>query len=276
MGQSVLTSQFVTGLIPELKAKVAGMEGHLDKLLTKARFEEAKLRDVTRERKPTLKHVQFTPPAPSAPSGSIDKSRLPRCHECGALGHKAYQCRKRGRGAPTESGPTPPNTVKALVTGSTPELSEKQPKVIELRAQLQQAEVDAALAAASVTMHGVRSDGSAKRKVGPVITLDVNLEGTPTRALVDTGSPVTLVSLKFRAEELARKRPGHQSRGEWKMEVEKRLKQPGVPLKNYGKGELNIVREIEVELSRQGHVIRAVAPVYAGAPVDVLLGTDVL
>ena len=34
------------GLLPELKAKVAGSEGDLDKLLTKARFKEAKLRDL--------------------------------------------------------------------------------------------------------------------------------------------------------------------------------------------------------------------------------------
>ena len=46
MGQTVLANQFAAGLLPELKAKVAGSEGDLDKLLTKTRFEEAKLHDL--------------------------------------------------------------------------------------------------------------------------------------------------------------------------------------------------------------------------------------
>ena len=44
MGQTVLSSQFVAGLLPDIKSKVAGVEGDLKKLLTKARFEEAKLK----------------------------------------------------------------------------------------------------------------------------------------------------------------------------------------------------------------------------------------
>ena len=46
MGKAVLASQFAAGLIPEIKAKVAGNEGDLDALLARARFEEAKLRDL--------------------------------------------------------------------------------------------------------------------------------------------------------------------------------------------------------------------------------------
>ena len=43
----------MTGLLPDIKSKVTGVEGNLEKLLTKARFEEAKLRE--------LKGVQKTP-----------------------------------------------------------------------------------------------------------------------------------------------------------------------------------------------------------------------
>ncbi len=46
MGKAVLASQFSAGLIPEIKAKVAGNKGDFDVLLVKARFEEAKLRDL--------------------------------------------------------------------------------------------------------------------------------------------------------------------------------------------------------------------------------------
>ena len=50
MGQSVLTNQFVSGLKLELKSKVVGFEGCFEQLLTKACFEEAKLRDLAQPR----------------------------------------------------------------------------------------------------------------------------------------------------------------------------------------------------------------------------------
>ena len=43
MGQTVLSSQFVAGLLPDIKSKVAGVEGELEKLPTKARFEKQNL-----------------------------------------------------------------------------------------------------------------------------------------------------------------------------------------------------------------------------------------
>ena len=46
MGKSVLAYQFVAGLLPELKAKVAGTDGDFEHQLTKARFEEAKAREL--------------------------------------------------------------------------------------------------------------------------------------------------------------------------------------------------------------------------------------
>ena len=42
----VLVNQFVAELIEDIKVKVVGIEGSLDQLLAKARFEEAKLRDL--------------------------------------------------------------------------------------------------------------------------------------------------------------------------------------------------------------------------------------
>ena len=47
MGKAVLSSQFVSGLLPEIKSKVAGSEGDFHViLLAKAWLEEAKLRDL--------------------------------------------------------------------------------------------------------------------------------------------------------------------------------------------------------------------------------------
>ena len=42
-GRSVLVHQFVAGLLPVLRSKIAGNEGDIDHLLIKARFEEAKI-----------------------------------------------------------------------------------------------------------------------------------------------------------------------------------------------------------------------------------------
>ena len=41
----MLANQFLAGLHPEIKGKLAGQEGIFDQLLAKAHFEEAKLRN---------------------------------------------------------------------------------------------------------------------------------------------------------------------------------------------------------------------------------------
>ena len=39
LGESLLANQFIAGLRPDLKSKIVGTEGNLDRLLLKARFE---------------------------------------------------------------------------------------------------------------------------------------------------------------------------------------------------------------------------------------------
>lgn len=46
MGQSVLAYQFIAGLLSDITLKLAGSEGSFEQLLMRARFEEAKLRDL--------------------------------------------------------------------------------------------------------------------------------------------------------------------------------------------------------------------------------------
>ena len=53
MGRSVLAYQFVAGLCPKLKAKIAGTEGNLEQLLTRARFEEVKAHELAPQKKLT-------------------------------------------------------------------------------------------------------------------------------------------------------------------------------------------------------------------------------
>ena len=46
MGKTVLAYQFAAGLKPEIRLKVTGTEGSFEQLRMRARFEEAKLRDL--------------------------------------------------------------------------------------------------------------------------------------------------------------------------------------------------------------------------------------
>ena len=72
MGKSVLAYQFVSGLLPELKAEVAGTEGDFEHQLAKARFEEAKARE--------LGKVSSTSQEKSDPPGSSTKTPPSRDH----------------------------------------------------------------------------------------------------------------------------------------------------------------------------------------------------
>ena len=113
-------------------------------------------------------------------------------------------------------------------------------------------------------------------ELGPVPTAEVMLEGEPVVALLDTGSPVTLVSLEFLLQVLARRKPCEQTPEEWKQEVRKRLEPTSAALRNYGGGQLPVVRQVKTTLVRSGHEVTATVQVQKGAPTKLLIGTDLL
>ena len=125
MGKSVLSRQFAAGLLPELKVKVAGGVGTFDKVLAKARLEEAKLRDLL-----TTRHVKSSPVIQSSGAmdseivrGSADRRNI-QCNNCRAYGHIARFCLKRGRGDTKEETGNSPAQCHSCVSVLVPDTQE--------------------------------------------------------------------------------------------------------------------------------------------------------
>ena len=71
-------------------------------------------------------------------------------------------------------------------------------QVEELRQQLHEAELAAAVDTQTAEIKNVTGDSEApKSALGPILTASVEVNGVSTDALVDTGSPATIISLEF-------------------------------------------------------------------------------
>ena len=87
--------------------------------------------------------------------------------------------------------------------------------------------MEEALTEVVATLHGV-SPKEVDHNVclGPTITTLVMFECTPVSALLDTGSPVTIISLGFAFGTLAKQRNPGQTPTHWDEEVKGRLQPP--------------------------------------------------
>ena len=126
---------------------------------------------------------------------SVSVSSVYSCPKCGETNHLAKHCQWRGRaelGEARGSGKSSQTTrVGALVPPG--EQVKKQPKS-------RKTEIDEALAGVMTTMHTVtpsKDDVCLGLGLGPTLTTEVELEGSPVKVLVDTGSPCTIVSLDY-------------------------------------------------------------------------------
>ena len=304
MRQSVSAYQFVAGLKSNLKSKVAGVEGTFDQLLVKARFEEAKLRDLSSVSVSTAKTLlkdaprkpyQATNPVkPANQHGAVATNEerscdraSNQCYHCHGTGHFQRNCPLRGRAAPEEvpghnpgaESKTTPKRVAALVaTGDTDlhlDRQRKQERVLELRRALQEAEFDESMSDAVATMRVLKSaNGDKRNSLGPTLSAHVEFEGSPVKALLDTGSPVTIVSMRFLLQALAKQKPREQDSTEWVAAVKSRLEPPSLMLYNYGGDELKIMIQLTATISREGHTCAATVLVQKDAPLDLLLGMD--
>ena len=170
------------------------------------------------------------------------------------MGHLARECKWRTRRVEQELRPKPVNhnprlsTITAKPQNPTSEKEQNvgkgslEGRVAKLRQQLQEAEVEETLERAKGTMHGISSpDAKDNPHLGPIIYSEVQLEGIPVQALLDTGSPATIVSLEFLIEARWKTKPPHLTRKKWEEDFKKKLKSPEITLQNYGGDRLNIV-----------------------------------
>ena len=302
MGQSVLRYQFVAGLRPELKAKVVGCGGSFEELLSKARFEEARLREVTPTRtEPRESNTQSERPRGQLPTqaplqggskGQTSSNTSKTCYTCGSAGHYAREYPQKGRGLPVESRG---QSVKNRTNPRGNNASRRVGDVGMLRpgqdqdrttpkdtsdAQLpgpSQTSVKEAVQQVAATMHGIEPQkGPANSTLGPIPTSEVQLDQVPVQALLDTGSSITIVSLDFFLQAAAKNRSPGQSPAEWSKATCEQLQPSTVTLRSYGGDKLNIVSQVSCKLCRGPHAVDTVIQVQKDAPVDLLLGTDIL
>ena len=278
LGKSVLASQFVAGLRGNIKLKLAGSDGDFDHLLTRARFEEAKDRDLgDHARKPPNKRKLLEAESPGSNSmhqgrGHVRPSASKssgQCFSCGATGHFQRQCPMRGRGLPREARGSK-DKVATIV------LHKDSPQVAVTEDEWQDRAVDRALEETCVTLHGVEPPTKTDPgdNLGTIPTTEVHIEGVPAKALVDTGSPTTIISLPFLLEVLSKNRTRGQDLQQWRDEVKERLQQTSLHLRSYSGQVLPIVKQVKLKLSREHYHTDAWVQVQANAPVQLLLGTD--
>ena len=292
MTRTMLANQFAVGLRQEIKIKVAGIEGNFEQLLAKVKLEEAKLRDIGN---PTGSLVS-TRKQPSLPRGDrtgqtyqYASNNQKRCYNYNATGHFSRNCPVRGCAAPVESrGRNNSNQgtrksearkVATIVPENSKTQTEGQEKIAELREALKQAKIEESLKDAS-TMINVLTPAKGNKNdnitLGLTLTSEVAVEGKTVKALLDTGSPVTILLLDLLFNHWAQQKKAGQTVEQWKEEVRNRLQNPSLILRNYGGNELDILKETTFKLERGGYSYTVVVLLKKNPPHDLLIGTDLL
>ena len=250
MGKSVLAYQFVSRL---LKAEVAGTEGGFEHQLAKARFKEAKACELGKASKPSQAVPDSSVSVTQATTAESRPHRNVECHNCGHYGHIARYC----RASRPQKGDEARGRSHRLTTQVAAVVTSIEERIASLKTQLQEAEKEAALDNTVASMHGLHTD-QPKPTLGLLVMSPVSVDGLTRNALVDTGSPCTIL---FAMEVLKLTRPSLQSLDEWKEAARVQLEPPTVRLKSYGGHDINVIRQMRVCLATAGHSVTAVVQV---------------
>ena len=234
VGQIVLVNQFLSGLRSELQSKVVGVEGSMEEIVAKARFEEAKRKELSSRNAGLQLKKNFPPrggqanrpsqvtnPPASSPQpkpGDAGQQHGDRrgksvtCYKCGMEGHVRSRCPYPRQQEGTESQGRPQVKNISHETPETP-LTQNQMEIRELRERLRRVELAEAIENARAMNLVVPVE--AEPRLGPTVYAPIAIDGVTTNALVDTGSPATIVSLEFALKVLRRTRPEGQTESQW-------------------------------------------------------------
>ena len=183
------------------------------------------------------------------------------CYGCGGAGHVARNCPLKGRGGSTEAKGHKVATVVLEKEMEGPSTKNWSSRV-----------VDEEVHQVMVTLHGINLERESGRvPLGKIPTTDITVEGETVEALVDTGSPVGIVSMQWLLCALARRRDGQTTPEDWAQIVKGRMKPTSVMLKSYSGDKLPIVRQIQLQVEKNKHQVQAWVQIQQDAPVDFLL-----
>jgi len=151
-----------------------------------------------------------------------------------------------------------------------------QDEIAELRRKLQLAEVRKALAKVSATNHALHQDAveldeKDNLTLGPTLTAEVYLEGRPTQALLDTGSPVSIVSMDFLIRALVDVNKETVSKEEKIRCAEGKLRPPTIKIRNFGGGTVNVLSQATISIRRGDHQCEATVLVQKGSALRVFI-----
>ena len=304
MGQSVLSNQLIAGLLPELKRKIAYIEGAtFSELWQKARFEEAQLLDLARtgtrpaampwkQRFPRDDAPQQEQWKQQPPQGNLQRQersslslaggrtgdgqrrnpQFVKCYNCNRTGHFARDCRSVrpvGEAPARTQNPKASNwnaATRAAAVVSVPGECQSRGEEEPLKWMYEMYGL----------LHTDAPPADSCLRLGPTLTLPLELDGIPVQALVDTGCPATIISREICRKILDKEREEAEplTSEQWKEKAAKRLRQPGLLLKAYCGTELNIGAEIAVHVATPHLAVNRV--VQKDTPVHMLLGTDLM
>ena len=275
MVQSVLAYQFAVGLVSELKCKLVGREGSFVQLLEVTRFKEARIREVGHCGDASRRTSAPSNGRSSIPSGSNSqtnpkpyKSTL-TCYNCGGTGHYARENRTNS----VESKPVKVGVSMLQAQTGNSDTKEEHRQEASPSGHV----VNEALARVMAQMYKISPENADKDTIlGPTPTSEIFLDGTTTTALVDTGSPVSIVSMDFFLKAAAANRGQNQTPDAWGEAVRKRLNPSTMSLHSYGGTKLPIIGEAVCCLSVGHRMIHTQLQIQEKAPVELLLGTDTL
>ena len=121
-------------------------------------------------------------------------------------------------------------------------------QIEELRRKLQDLEAKVALRAKTNTLHSVAADCQ-DSQLGPSVFAEVQVNGVSTKALIDTGSPATIISLDFVLDIFAEQRDRRESPEQWRQNTMRKFSPLTISLKNYGGHSLSIISQTPLKLT---------------------------